>query len=164
MNSTLKQQPNGDWNAVPPVPAEKINNVNCHKFVLYSIGQISWDELISDPKEQKIASLDFTYNDKVKEISHLPFTYIEDFEALISLANSSCVSERRYVGQIQDSKTYEMAHSFIIVRNSTGDFVCYDKPGFKYPFAVHGLSEIYNFVNKDGEKSNQNQNWRFVPI
>jgi hypothetical protein len=85
-------------------------------------------------------------------------------ESLYLLADQNCEIGKNYVGQILDAQTGEMAHSFIVQRGSTDQYICFDKHGFKYSFAVSNLETILNFVNKDGEKSNQNQKWRFIPI
>ena len=141
----------------------KIYNVNCHKFVLYVIGRISWDEMISDPSEQRVAGKDFTFGDKISSISDCEYKLIIDEENLQKLANN-CEIGKFYIGQVRDAQTGEMAHSFILKRESDSGYVCFDKPGFKYPFAVSDLATIINFVNKDGEQSNKNQLWRFVPL
>lgn len=164
MNTFLQRDSNGDWNTVPPVPTEKIKNVNCHKFVLYTIGKISWEEMISDPSEQQAKGNDFTFGENIRSISNIPYTLIKDQESLTELAQKSCALGKTCVGQILDVQTKEMAHSFIVTRESENDYVCFDKPGFKYPFAVSDLNTILNFVNKDGEQSNKNQEWRFVPL
>lgn len=41
MQNFLQKDSNNEWNIVPPIPIEKIKNVNCHKFVLYILGKIS---------------------------------------------------------------------------------------------------------------------------
>lgn len=56
-----------------------------------------------------------------------------------------------------------MAHSFVLYRESSHKYICFNKPGFKYIFEITDLESILNFVNKDGVKANQNQEWRFVP-
>ncbi|HUD04068.1 MAG TPA: hypothetical protein VMR73_01080 [Candidatus Paceibacterota bacterium] len=53
MNKFLEKDVTGNWNTVPPIPDDKIKNVNCHKFALYVIGKISWEEMISNPDAQK---------------------------------------------------------------------------------------------------------------
>lgn len=164
MNTFLQKDSNSDWNAIPPVPVEKIRNVNCHKFVLYATGSISWDEMISDPSEQQRDEIDFTFGEKISLISDAQYTFIKDQESLVRLAQESCEVGKIYVGQILDVQTKEIAHSFIVTRESENNYICFDKPGFKYPFAVSDLNTILNFVNKDGEQSNKNQNWRFVPV
>lgn len=164
MNTLLQRDSNGDWNAIPPVPAEKVKNVNCHKFALYAIGKISWEEMISDPSEQQVKGDDFTFGEKIRSISNIPYTLIKDQESLMELAQKSCELGKTYVGQILDVQTKEMAHSFMVTRGSENDYICFDKPGFKYPFAVSDLNTILDSVNKDGEQSNKNQEWRFVPL
>lgn len=160
----LTKDETGKWNTIPPIPADKIQNVNCHKFILYVIGRIPWEEMISDPQTQKDAASDFTFGDKARSISDAPFSLMTDLKSLYSLMDTSCGSEKSYIGQILDAETGEMAHSFILERDQSGSYICFDKPGFKYPFSVHALEDIYNFVNKDGVKSYQNQKWRFVPM
>lgn len=164
MKKFLEKDSSGNWNTVPQVPAEKIRNVNCHKFALYILGKISYEEMISDPNEQKKLGLDFTFGEAVRKISDAPFDFVDSMSSLLNLTDRSCEIGKIYVGQILDAKTGEMAHSFLIERKSENEYVCFDKPGFKYPFEVNDLEKILNFINKDGEKSNQNQEWRFVPI
>jgi len=162
MNRFLKKDQTGNWNTVPPVPADKVVNINCHKFVLYVIGRISYEIMISDPKNKR--GNDFTFGDEALSISNIPFTPIKDLESLHLLAEKSCDMGKSYVGQIRDAQTGEAAHSFIVERDLNGKYTCNEKRGFKHSFSVHDLDTILNFVNKDGEKSNQNQNWRFVPM
>lgn len=164
MKKILEKDSLGNWNTTPPIPADKIKNINCHKFILYVVGKISWEEMISDPNTQEENGVDFTFGNISQNISDIPFIPIKNLKNLLLLANNSCEIGKSYVGQILDVQTGDMAHSFIIQKKSDGKYVCFDKPGFKYPFGVHGLEEILNFVNKDGEKSNQNQKWRFVPM
>ncbi len=154
----------GNWNTIPPVSNDKIKNVNCHKFVLYVIRRISWEEMISDSQAQKDAGLDFTFGEKVRDTSGAPFTLVGDIKSLYSLAAMNCEPGKFYVGQILDAETGEMAHSFIIEKGWNDKYTCFDKQGFKYPFSVHELETMLDFVNKDGIKSYQNQKWRFVPI
>jgi hypothetical protein len=160
----LQKDTTGIWNTIPPVPPEKIGNVNCHKFVLYGIGKISWEEMISDPSEQKRECTDFTFGEQARLISDIPYTLIKDEESLSLLIQKNCEIGKIYVGQVRDVKTGEMAHSFILKKETENAYTCFDKPGFKYPFAVSDLNAILNFVNRDGEQSNKNQEWRFVPV
>jgi hypothetical protein len=162
MDEFLKIDESGNWNTIPPVPLDKINNVNCHKFVLYEIGKISWEDMTSDPSEQQEKGIDFTFGEKIRSISDISYNLIENEESLVEFVQKNCEIGRVYVGQILDAKTGEMAHSFIVKRKSENEYVCFDKPGFKYPFIVCDLNTILNFVNKDGERSNMNQEWRFV--
>jgi len=164
MEKFLAKDVDGNWNTIPPVPADKIREVNCHKFVLYVIDHISWEDMILDSQVQKEKGLDFTFGELARSISHDPFTLVNNLESLNSLVEKSCESGKSYIGQILDAETEETAHSFILEKDRDGLCTCYDKPGFKYPFSVHTLEDIFNFVNKDGEKSNQNQKWRFVLI
>ncbi|GEM_PF-3186049 len=164
MNTFLKKDLSNNWNTILPVPADQIRNVNCHKFILYIIGKISWEEMVSDAQIQKEAGADFTFGEMARSISDVQFTPVKDLESLLLLANKRCEIGKSYIGQILDAQTGEMAHSFIIQREPDGKYICFDKPGFKYPFSVHGLEEILNFVNKDGVKSNQDQKWRFVSL
>lgn len=154
----------GNWNTIPAIPEDKIGNVNCHKFVLYVIGEISFNEMVSDTKIQKGPGVDFTFGEVARRISNISFTLIKDLGSLLLLANESCDIGKVYVGQILDAQTKEMAHSFIVQRESSDKYICFNKPGFKYPFEISNFEKILNFVNKDGEKSNQNQKWQFVPI
>ncbi len=164
MKTFLEKDSSGNWNVIPPVPADKIGNVNCHKFVLCEIGIISWKEMVSDPSDQRSKGADFTFGEKIRLISNIPYTLIEDPESLMMLAQKACEIGKVYVGQILDVETKEMAHSFVITRESENNYACFDKPGFKYPFAMSDLDTILNFVNKDGEQSNKNQEWRFIPL
>jgi|SRR3989344_6041847 len=163
MKKLLEKDFLGKWNTLPPVPEDKLGNVNCHKFVLYVIGKISWEEMVSDADEQKESGADFTFGEKARSISDTSFTPVEDLKSLLSLANESLDVGKCNVGQILDAQTGEMAHSFIIKRESDNKHICFDKPGFKYMFEINDLESILNFVNKNGEKSNQNQKWRFIP-
>lgn len=162
MSKFLEKDTYGNWNTIPPVPVEKVKNVNCHKFVLYGIGTISWQEMVSDPREQKDKGIDFTFEKKIRLISDTPYTFISDEESLNLLAQDSCEISRVYVGQIFDVPTKETTHSFLVKRESEEKYLCFDKPGFIYPFTVSNLTTILNFVNKDGHQSNKNQNWRFI--
>ncbi len=164
MTPFLQKDSTNNWNTVPPVPPNEINNVNCHKFVLYVINRISYEEMVSDPKIQKEAGLDFTFSEETRNISEISFTPVKDVQSLFTLANQKCEIGETYIGQILDVQTGEMAHSFIVKRKSHDEYVCCDKQGFKYPFTVFDLETILDFVNKDGVKSYQNQSWRFVPI
>lgn len=120
--------------------------------------------MISDPSEQQVKGVDFTFGEKIRSISDIPYALVESEESLTKLAQKDCEISKVYVGQILDIQTGEMAHSFMVTRESENNYICFDKPGFKYPFAMSDLNDILNFVNKDGEQSNKNQNWRFVPI
>ncbi len=162
MDKFLKRDAAGNWNTIPPVPDDKIQNVNCHKFVLYVIGRISWEEMISDA--QKESGIDFTFGEQARNISDIPYALVKNFESLYLLANTNCKSGESYIGQILDAETGEMAHSFIIEKQPNGKYTCFDKIGFKYPFSIHELGTMLDFVNKDGIKSYQNQKWRFVPL
>ena len=157
----LEKDIHGNWNTILPIPAEKMKNVNCHKFVLYAIGRISWEEMISDPSEQQTGEVDFTFGEKIRLMSDIPYALIKDEEDLSLLAQKTCDIGKIYVGQVLDAETGEMAHSFLVKRDSD-EYTCFGKLGFKYPFAVSDLNAILNFVNKDGELSNKNQEWRFV--
>lgn len=164
MNTFLEKDINGDWNTLPSVPTDKIRNVNCHKFVLYIIGKISWEDMISDPSEQQKAGIEFTFGEKIRTISDTSYNLVKNEQDLTLLAQKSSEVGKTYVGQVLDAETKEMAHSFIVTRESENAYICYDKPGFKYPFAVSNLDAILNFMNKDGEQSNKNQMWRFIPM
>lgn len=164
MNKFLKKDSLDNWNTIPPIPADKIGNVNCHKFVLYVVGKMSLEEMISDAQIQKDSGADFIFGEMARSISNIQFTLIKSLESLLLFANENCEIGKVYVGQIQDAQTGEMAHSFIVRRESSDQYTCFEKTGFKYPFAVSDFEAILNFVNKDGEKSNQNQKWRFVSI
>lgn len=164
MNKFLEKDSSGNWNTIPPVPADKMGNVNCHKFVLYIIGKISWEEMVSDAQAQKEVDIDFTFGDMARSISDISFIPVKTLESLLLFANESCKAGKSYIGQILDAQTGKMAHSFIVSRESDDKYICFDKLGFKYPFEINDLEKILNFVNKDGEKSNQNQKWRFIPM
>jgi hypothetical protein len=164
INNFLTKDVDGNWNTIPPIPADKIKNVNCHKFVLYVIGKISWEEMFSDLQTQKDAGLDFTYGEQARSISNIPFTIVNDLQSLYALVDMTCNVEEHYVGQILDKESEEMAHSFIFKKETDGKYLCFDKQGFKYPFSIHELGTMLDFVNKDGVKSYQNQKWRFVYI
>lgn len=159
----LIKDASGNWNTTPPVIPEKIKNVNCHKFVLYAVDKITYKQMISEPAEQQSVSADFTFGELARSISDTPYTLIRNEDDLVRVADK-CEIGKTYIGQIIDRETREMTHSFITVRETANSFTCFDKPGFKYPFAVSELNAILNFVNKDGEKSNRNQEWRFVPV
>lgn len=162
MNKFLEKDTDGNWNTIPPVPSPKIKNVNCHKFVLYSIGIISWEEMVSDPSEQKTAGKDFTFGKQVRLISDLPYTLTRNEKELAIFAQEKCEIGNTYVGQILDIQTGEMTHSFLVKKESEDTYTCFDKSGFKYPFMVSDLNTILNFVNKDGEQQNKNQKWRLT--
>jgi len=120
--------------------------------------------MVSDANAQRDAGKDFIFGEIARKISDIPFLHIKDLESLALLANKKCEIGKVYVGQILDAQNEEMAHSFIVRRELNNKYICFDKPGFKYPFEVSDFETILNFVNKDGEKSYQNQKWRFVPI
>ncbi len=163
----LQKDDSDNWNLIPPVSLELLRNINCHKFVLFVIGAISRDELLTDPKTQKAndPTIDFTFGKKALAISQKEFTSISNVENLLNVANKECQGGKAYVGQILDAKTGELAHSFIVEKNSDRKFVCFEKTGFKhYPFNVHGLESLLDFVNEKGEKSYQDQKWRFVEL
>jgi hypothetical protein len=164
MDFPLVQDGEGNRNTIPPVPADKLKNVNCHKFVLYAIGALSWEDMISNPNVQKEAGLDYTFGEKLKGLSDIPFTLILDKQQLYALASGQCAIGQKCVGEILDTETKEMAHSFILEREDENTYTCFDKQGFKYPFNVCELGELLDFVNKDGVKAYQNQEWRFVKI
>lgn len=162
MSNFLEKDETDRWNTIPPVPSEKIKNVNCYKFALYAIEEITWQEMISDPAEPKEAGTDFTFGERIRLISDMPYIFIKNENELKTFAGKSCEVGKIYIGQILDAQTNEMAHSFIVKRVAVDEYICFDKLGFKYPFAVCDLNTILNFVNKDGEQSNKNQKWRFV--
>jgi hypothetical protein len=167
MDTYLQKDSDGNWNLVPPVSPELLRNINCHKFILFVMGTISRDELLLDPKVQKAndPTIDFTFGKKALGISQKEFVLISNTEQLLNFANKECQEGKAYVGQVLDANTGELAHSFIVEKNSKGKFVCFDKVGFKhYPFSVHNLESLLDFVNEKGEKSYQNQKWRFVSI
>lgn len=163
LETFLQKDSNGHWNTIPPVPKDKIGNVNCHKFILYIIGRISFDEMISDSKVQKGSGLDFTFGEMARNISGAPFVSIQDIKSLYEFAEKNLGSVEAYIGQILDTQTNEMAHSFIVERESD-KFTCLDKQGFKYPFTVYDMKIILDFVNKDGERPYLNQKWRFLSL
>lgn len=154
----------GNWNTIPPVSEKQKNDINCHKFVLYALGRISFDELVSDSKVQREAGEDFTFGKKALEISLAPFELASSLQSVKELAQKTCKIGFIYVGQILDAKTGELAHSFLLERSDDGNLRCADKTGFKYPFNISKLETIFDFVNKDGEKSYHGQMWRFVEI
>lgn len=165
MNTYLIKDRNGVWNTDIPVPADRMSNVNCHKFVLYALDRISWDEMVSDPSQQKAEGKDFTYGNVAQTISSKDFKVIHDAKSLLRLATESCPVGKRCVGQALDVQDKKLAHSFIIERQHDGSFVCFDKQGFKnYPFSVHDLVSLLGFVNDRGELSYRNQAWRFFEI
>ncbi|MEN9621916.1 MAG: hypothetical protein RLZZ67_350 [Candidatus Parcubacteria bacterium] len=166
MDTFLHKDTSGTWNTIPPIPSDLLPNVNCHKFVLHAIGKISYHEMVSNPKFQKenFPHFDFTYGKKALEISRKEFTPISNTTDLYTLAEKDCGSHSVCIGQIRDSKSGEMAHSFIIEKDSSGKYMCYEKTGFKqYPFTVHELGNLLEFINDKGERSYQNQEWRFIP-
>lgn len=123
--------------------------------------------MISDTSAQEKAdpSFDFTFAKKAQEISSKEFTDIKDFDSLYDFARKECALGQLYVGQILDAQTNELAHSFMLERTQDDEFTCSDKQGFKrYPFSVHELGTLLDFINKDGEKPYINQKWRFVDI
>jgi hypothetical protein len=164
METFLERDSLGKWNTIPPVPADKIGNVNCHRFVLYVLKKMSWGEMVSDAKAQKEAGKEFTFGKTASMISNLEFTPINNSDELVLHLNQNCEIDKSYIGQILDTGTQELAHSFIIKKIKNNKFQCFDKPGFKYPFGIYGLEEIYDFVNKDGERPYKNQSWRVIPI
>lgn len=159
----LAKDSDGNWNTIPPVPTDKINNVNCHKYILYALEKISFEEMISDPHTQS-QDFDFTYSKKAGEISDALFVLVKSLKVLYALADKSTEIGKAYIGQILDAETNEMAHSFVMVREAESTYTCFDKQGFKYPFTVDELGTLLDFVNKDGVKSYHNQKWRFVPL
>lgn len=163
MKELLKKDLNDTWNTVPPASLDKIKNVNCHKFILYIIGKISFDEMVYNPNSHEDEGLDFIFGEKARIISDVQFTQVEDLESLYELVGKSCEAGEVYVGQILDLETKEVAHSFLIKHMSDTKYTCFDKPGFKYPFKVHEIRSIFDFINKDGEKPYHNQQWRFIP-
>lgn len=154
----------GNWDTVPPVPEEKMRHVNCHRFILYVLGHMSWEEMTADSKAQREAGEEYIYGQQALSISDEPFTHVDSKESLYSLANKHCDVGRTYIGQVLDTQTGELAHSFLLTKKSDREYSCFDKPGFLYPFKMYELGELLNFVNKDGEKSYQNQKWRFIPL
>lgn len=164
MKVFLEKDSRGNWNTIPPVPEDKLGNVNCHRFVLYTLGKITWNQMVSDAKAQKETGEDFIFGKAALEISDGEFTSIEDLDHLIQYMNQNCEVGKSYVSQILDVETKELAHSFIIQKINKNEYLCFDKPGFKYPFDVYGLEDIYEFVNKDGEHPYKNQGWRLIPI
>lgn len=164
MKTFLEKDSLGKWNTLPPVPENMLGNVNCHRFILYVLNKISWDEMISNAKAQKEAGEEFIFGKDALAISDSKFTSINSFDELLHYLNKNCEVGKSYVGQILDIGTRELAHSFIIQPMNNNEFQCFDKPGFKYPFGVYGLREIYEFVNKDGEQPYKNQDWRVIEI
>jgi hypothetical protein len=88
MKKILEKDSLDKWNAIPPIPADKIRNVNCHKFVLYIIGKMSWEEMISDADKQKESGADFTFGDKALSISDISFISVKDLKSLLSLVGA----------------------------------------------------------------------------
>lgn len=164
MKKFLEKDSRGNWNTLPPVPEDRLLDVNCHRFVLYTLGKMSWDEMVSNAKEQKEAGEEFIFNKAALEISSLEFTPINNLDKLVLYLNQNCEINKPYIGQILDVGTQELAHSFIIQKTENNKFECFDKPGFKYPFRVYDVKEIYEFINKDGEQPYKNQIWRVIQI
>ncbi|MDP1625143.1 MAG: hypothetical protein Q8L64_05220 [bacterium] len=161
----LRKSFDGTWNTVPPVAVDKIPNVNCHKFVLFTLGRMSWDDMVSDPHIMKLEGKDFMYGDMAKSLSDKDFVLIKDSDALRILADRDIKPGKTYVGQILDAETGEMAHSFLVEKDDEGRYICQEKMGFKqYPFEVRELESLLDFVNDRGEKAYQNQMWRFFSI
>lgn len=131
---------------------------------MYVIGKMSWDEMIIDAKEQKEAGEEFIFGKAASAISSLEFTPINSWNELVQYLNKECELDKYYVGQILDVGTQELAHSFILQKKKENEFQCFDKPGFKYSFNRYSPKEIYEFVNKDGERPYKNQGWRLIQI
>ena len=102
MDIFLKKDPLNNWNTVPPVPVDKIGNVNCHKFILYIIGKISWEDMVSDVRLQKESGIDFTFGETARNISNTEFTTIKDLPSLILIANKNC---KIYKAEVVNSNT-----------------------------------------------------------
>ncbi len=160
----LEKDSQDKWNTIPPVPDEQIRNVNCHKFVLYIMKQISWEDMISDPRSQRDAGLDFIFDDKALNISTEPFIPINNPDSLFEFIQINTTKRENYIVQILDVGTEKLAHSFIIEIQESGIPLCFDKPGFKYSFDVCEFEKIFNFVNKDNEKPYLNQRWRILSL
>jgi len=154
----LSKDSAGNWNTIPPVSDKQKEDINCHKFVLYAISNITRDELVSDATAQKKSGQDFTFGKKALAISQKEFTLIADPKHLRDFADKNCAQGVVYVGQILDAETGEAAHSFLMDKMSDGTYKCADKAGFKYPFAVYSLEDLFKFENY------HNQKWRFIPL
>ena len=163
----LRNDDAGVLNIIPPASPEELRNINCHKFVLFVVGSMSRAEMLSDSKAEVLADphFDFTFGKKILALSQKEFTPISRAKDLIDLAGRECDEGKMYIGQIQDAETGGAAHSFIVERNLDGTFNCFGKEGFKHhPFRTHSLESLLDFVNEKGEKSYQNQLWRFFPL
>lgn len=132
-------------------------DVNCHKAVLYLAGLISYSDLISDSKAQKEEGLDFMFEEKARAISNKIFTPVSTVDDLYEIADKECIEPDVYIGQILDSVSNEMAHSFLLARRDAG-YTCFDKAGFKKPFSVYPLRKLLDFDNY------QHQLWRFLRL
>ncbi len=131
--------------------------INCHKATLYIADTISYSELIADPQPLRDRGEDYWYSERAKGVSDIPFLPITDTCDLQDRAAVACAKYSPCIGQILDTDTGELAHSFLIVSTSLG-LVCFDKSGFKEPFTTYSIEELL-------EKPNyQNQAWRFVPL
>lgn len=164
MKTFFEKDSLGNWNTLPPVPEDKIKNVNCHRFILYLVGKMTWEEMTSDAKAQKEAGREYIYSKQAMNISNEPFYPVNDKAELYSLADIYCKIDETYIGQILDTETDELAHSFLSTRELDNKYSCFDKPGFLYPFKIYELGELLDFVNKDGEKPYRNQKWRFITL
>lgn len=137
MKRFLEKDFNGNWNTIPPVHEDKLRDVNCHRFTLYTLGKMSWDEMVSDAGLQKEAGKEFIFSKAALEISDLEFHPINNLDDLVQYLSENCELDKYYIGQILDVGTQELAHSFIIQKTENNKFKCFDKPGFKYPFSVY---------------------------
>lgn len=149
---------NNELNLIPPVSADVSRNINCHKFALFVAGVISRDDMVSDARAQKAAGEDFTFGKKAAALSIKEFKAIPDIETLLEFARESCREDKPYIGQIRDVETGEMAHSFVVEKDSEGSFRCFDKAGFKTSFGQYGIEDLFQYENY------RNQEWRFIPL
>jgi len=157
-------QPMLEWedNRSDEKTADTLRRINCHKVILYLIGQISYDDFIFDPRPEK--GIDFTYEKKAAEISAKKFTQIKDESELRQLAMSECQANKIYIGQIFNET---LGHSFIIGRTEEDKFICFDKAGF----AENPLKDnkdfkfrVYEIGMLIGSSNYQNAWWRFISI
>lgn len=142
--------------------AESINYINCHKAVLYVVGDIEYDELIADPRSC-LNIEERTYRLRALEFNPTPFARVATQKDLNDLLNKDVIPGHLYVGQIFDENDDALAHSFLIGclidHKSRFNYVVFEKSGF--------ISKFYNIIEINGLMSNNNysnKSWRFFQI
>ncbi len=135
--------------------AQELMEMNCHKTVLFVLGLINKHQLRA-PATKNVPTGEMAHN-----ISSRNFVEMKNMGELRNLAAQTCLEGELCVGQMQNSDTGEVIHSFLLgraqVQQDSPVFVCFEKEGYgDSTFHVYELDGVPMGVGRFL--------WRFVPV